>query len=144
MSGECIDHAHGKFASMREGFYTCGCRVAEQPARQNVLARSAPDPFVCQARVSAADPPQDCGWPFCGCDPKAEKVIDALAEMGALKDPREAPLFPNVKERTLLKLLLHRAHGGVSFTPAELHRADQQELEAGWDGHRYTLRCRWP
>ena len=29
-----------------------------------------------------ADPPQDCEWPTCGCDPYANKVIDALREEG--------------------------------------------------------------
>lgn len=29
-----------------------------------------------------ADPPQDCEWPTCGCDPYAYKVIDALEEQG--------------------------------------------------------------
>lgn len=26
--------------------------------------------------------PQDCDWPFCGCDPKANKVIEAIEESG--------------------------------------------------------------
>lgn len=33
----------------------------------------------------AADPPQDCDWPLCGCDPHAEKVIAALQECGLLQ-----------------------------------------------------------
>jgi hypothetical protein len=36
----------------------------------------------CKARTTATDPPQDCDWPFCGCDPHAEKVIDSLREQG--------------------------------------------------------------
>lgn len=33
----------------------------------------------CKANRTA-DPPQDCDWPFCGCDPYASKVVDAVAE----------------------------------------------------------------
>lgn len=36
--------------------------------------------FLCKARASAADPPQECDWPRCGCDPYADKVIGALQE----------------------------------------------------------------
>ena len=30
------------------------------------------------------DPPQDCDWPVCGCDPYADKVIAALQESGMM------------------------------------------------------------
>jgi len=40
--------------------------------------------FKCQARQGQADPPQDCDWPMCGCDPYADKVIAALQESGKL------------------------------------------------------------
>ncbi len=33
--------------------------------------------WECKANKTA-DPPQDCDWPVCGCDPYAAKVIDAL------------------------------------------------------------------
>jgi len=36
--------------------------------------------FTCKARHPAGPDPQDCGWPTCGCDPYADKVITALAE----------------------------------------------------------------
>lgn len=43
-------------------------------------------PWSCQARPwEARDPPQDCDWPFCGCDPNASKVLTALDERGFLK-----------------------------------------------------------
>jgi hypothetical protein len=38
----------------------------------------------------ALDPPQDCNWPLCGCDPYADKVIAALAEAGLLKEKTTA------------------------------------------------------
>jgi hypothetical protein len=31
-------------------------------------------------RCGAISNPEDCGWPFCGCDPAAEKVLAAIQE----------------------------------------------------------------
>ena len=39
--------------------------------------------WKCQARRTA-DPPQDCDWPTCGCDPKATRVIEFLQESGRI------------------------------------------------------------
>jgi hypothetical protein len=33
--------------------------------------------WKCRAQRTA-DPPQDCGWPDCGCDPHANKVLEAV------------------------------------------------------------------
>lgn len=38
--------------------------------------------WTCKARASASDPPQDCDWPGCGCDPVADKVLEAIGEAG--------------------------------------------------------------
>lgn len=35
----------------------------------------------CAGTIST-DPPQDCDWPFCGCDHHATKVLEALQECG--------------------------------------------------------------
>jgi hypothetical protein len=35
--------------------------------------------FKCRAE-KPLDPPQECNWPFCGCDPYAEKVLDAIPD----------------------------------------------------------------
>jgi hypothetical protein len=47
---------------------------------------AAPDGqrFTCAARRGNTDPPQDCDWPFCGCDSHATKVIETLQECGKL------------------------------------------------------------
>lgn len=42
-----------------------------------------PAEVFCKARRST-DPPQDCDWPTCGCDPAADKVIEALIEADKL------------------------------------------------------------
>lgn len=44
------------------------------------------DKWPCSARAKT-DPPQDCDWPLCGCDPQAQKVIDALQEAGMICPP---------------------------------------------------------
>lgn len=44
---------------------------------------SARDEWKCRANRTA-DPPQDCDWPLCGCDPYAEKVVAALQEANLL------------------------------------------------------------
>lgn len=41
--------------------------------------------WTCGAKAST-DPPQECNWPLCGCDPYADKVIAALQESGVLPD----------------------------------------------------------
>lgn len=44
--------------------------------RQGVSAQNT---FLCKAQTKT-DPPQDCDWPGCGCDPYADKVLAALEE----------------------------------------------------------------
>lgn len=39
--------------------------------------------FTCKAKPTV-DPPQDCGWPECGCDPGFEPVVKGLQEAGWL------------------------------------------------------------
>jgi hypothetical protein len=47
--------------------------------------------WECKARPwIKSDPPQDCDWPTCGCDPAASKVIAALQEQGLLKTDAES------------------------------------------------------
>jgi len=40
------------------------------------------DGWTCSARKQTLPEPADCNWPVCGCDPAANKVIDALEESG--------------------------------------------------------------
>ncbi len=46
----------------------------------------APDAVTCIASLCPPGPgdPQDCDWPFCGCDPIANKVLAAVEESGRL------------------------------------------------------------
>lgn len=45
--------------------------------------------FECAARRGTTDPPQDCDWPVCGCDPHADKVVQHLLEAGCLRSVRD-------------------------------------------------------
>lgn len=49
------------------------------PAQQTTL---------CAARKQALPEPADCNWPFCRCDPVANKVMDAITESGFELQPR--------------------------------------------------------
>jgi len=52
--------------------------------RDEALAKIASErPRKCAATIST-DPPQDCDFPFCGCDPNVSKAMDILAECGWL------------------------------------------------------------
>ena len=59
------------------------------------------DAFECKARKSNnhAGEQADCDWPVCGCDPVANKVIDALEESGTLSvlQAREGDSWESVK-----------------------------------------------
>ncbi len=61
-----------------------GGRVIVMPVREwhaHALKASAIAPWICKAQPTA-DPPQDCDWPNCGCDPHASEVIECLIESG--------------------------------------------------------------
>lgn len=60
------------------------------------MSDSEPRGWRCEARAAnmGANDPADCGWPTCGCDPYAGKVIAVLQESGVLQMGR-APLVPD-------------------------------------------------
>lgn len=51
-------------------------------AGRGAVAPEDQQAWRCKARASLTDPPQDCDWPHCGCDPYADKVLEALVEQG--------------------------------------------------------------
>lgn len=57
----------------------------EELAKQVVESLSGTRSQVsCKARTAnvGANDPQDCDWPFCGCDHAADKVLETLQESG--------------------------------------------------------------
>lgn len=64
---------------------TCDQLLGIAPMPHLASAGETPqqDAFRCLARQSDG-PTYECDWPICGCDPYAQKVIDALGEAGHL------------------------------------------------------------
>src|SRR5579883_1427131 len=66
--------------------------LATLRAERDALAREVERlRWRCRAD-SRADPPIDCGFPFCGCDPDAERVIETLQACGWLDGDEAAAL----------------------------------------------------
>lgn len=62
-------------------FWGCSrgpCKAAAEYLRGN-------RPWYCRARATGTaggNTGQDCDWPFCGCDPAAGRVLNAIEESG--------------------------------------------------------------
>lgn len=55
--------------------------------RSQLCQAAGKGPWECAARrqgTAGGNLPADCDWPVCGCDPQAQKVINALVESGKL------------------------------------------------------------
>ena len=62
-------------------------------AELNVALSAAPvEMWKCAARKQSLPEPADCGWPTCGCDPHADKVIAALEEQGQASPVAQEPV----------------------------------------------------
>ena len=64
-----------------------GGGFAPMPSRSEAEAISAQleakKEWTCKVRhAGTTDPPQDCDWPWCGCDPQADRILAALQEEG--------------------------------------------------------------
>lgn len=42
----------------------------------------------------AGNHPEDCDWPFCGCDPYANQVLEAIEESGLVINRRSTDALP--------------------------------------------------
>lgn len=97
------------------------------------LAAPAPQGWQCKAKPTA-DPPQECGWPTCGCDPYADKVINALDEMGAFAPapPQWQPDEAIVERLARTAFDVHRRRAKVNVFPWELQdECDRDDWRAG-------------
>lgn len=115
-----ISHYPGDLSLSREE--TAEIVVAEWNRRAAAItpqpdARDAEQAWKCAA-MACSDPngPQDCGWPMCGCDPYAEKVIEAISESGITPapDPHDAEIE---RLREALKGIMVRL-GNLGLTDA--------------------------
>lgn len=58
-------------------------------------------------RCGAISNPEDCGWPFCGCDPAADKVLAAIQEHDMEIVPVHRPqLVGDLVERLVVRAAL--------------------------------------
>ena len=81
-----------------------GPRFRYPSKEEKVEKLSIEDPsFVCKARSANTPDPQDCGWPGCGCDPKANEVLAALDEEGVFHAV-EAAATERERERLAARL----------------------------------------
>jgi len=71
---------------------------------RRIPKENATPTWNCKARATnmGANDPQDCNWPMCGCDPYADKVIEALQESGLLCTQRD-------RERAILEARIEEA-----------------------------------
>lgn len=60
----------------------CDCGLSAAIARTSADGMARQE---CRAQPTG-DPPTDCDWPHCGCDPSATKVLQALDDEGVLID----------------------------------------------------------
>lgn len=69
----------------------CGmCDEENIQALEEIPEHDVPHSVTCKAGALGANDPQECNWPLCGCDPYADKVIEALHERGYGKLPASA------------------------------------------------------
>jgi hypothetical protein len=65
----------------RSNFWNCSRSCCKKAAE---FLRGKRRPF-CKARAASTaggNDPQDCNWPWCGCDPLADRVLAAIQEQG--------------------------------------------------------------
>lgn len=70
----------------------------------------------CMARLASGPEPQDCDWPFCGCDPHASRVLDALTESGwFIEATKDIPLLLSELRKFIAaadEMIAHEQSGG--------------------------------
>lgn len=70
------------------------------------------DGWKCATLSYQGQEPQDCDWPYCGCDPKATEVLTALDEHGYDLVDRHAKAALPEKEEVARAIYIHmRLHG---------------------------------
>lgn len=97
---------------------------------ERLVRQSAPQTWECKARGGSFEP-QDCNWPLCDCDPKAEKVIAALQECGLMKDSQSAPQQEPVTIRAIVSCL--EGSAGNTDTSPKWRAASELRRIVGWE-----------
>jgi len=76
--------------------YLAGVRDKSDPGPHHLVSDLAAhiraSAWTCRVRAAGkTDPPQDCDWPACGCDPVADKVLEAMDELLSRIEKRAKP-----------------------------------------------------
>ena len=119
---------------------SCMCHVVERAQREDGLDPRA-TAFVREMFAK--------NWSFISCEVELTKLLRSVATEAftpsvAGEDAVLHVIRSDDVEGTLVKLLVRRLHGNVSFTEQDLQRAKQLDVKVRWDGHRYTLTAAWP
>jgi hypothetical protein len=80
---EMAEERHLLHSSLGKGnrFWNCSRPVCQKAAK---FLREQPKPY-CKARAAGTaggNIGQDCDWPWCGCDPVADRVLAAIQDQG--------------------------------------------------------------
>jgi hypothetical protein len=93
---------------------------------------ASPPRTLCKARLvgsAGGNTPQDCGWPHCGCDPHADRVLEALEEDGTAADAALGRALRGMVPGQGLGLLMDGR-----WVELDLHAG----LDEAWYGRVYT------
>lgn len=109
-------------------------KLDEAETRAQNAENHAPSPgwhdaWRCQANVAntaGGNDPQDCGWPLCGCDPYADKVIETLNESGFYVVPIE-PMKEMIDAAIAMKVDRIKR---LDLSPAGMEEAIREDYKA--------------
>jgi hypothetical protein len=112
-------------------------RLAAQRLEAREVSENDKPPFEQACRTYSGPEPQDCNWPFCGCDDRANKVVETLQECG-YADPDEAHRLRslNAKLRKALQSYLDwwDEDGNRAPTLKDVEEKARAALEAAMKG----------
>lgn len=135
------------------------CGVTDFPVYQAIallekfeaaLSASPVETWKCAARKQSLPEPADCGWPTCGCDPYADKVIAALEEQGHAAPVAQEPVAwadPDLGKRIsklAAKLVVSGYMAGEHGVEPAAKRAERELLEFACDETQRYLEQRTP
>lgn len=76
--------------------------------------------WECAARKQSLPEPADCNWPFCGCDPHAARVLEAVSESGFVITPAKSDGIATEDDMRKMLRQRVRAAGGQSALSREI------------------------
>lgn len=87
------EERHLMHGAVESAFWGCSRWPCKSAAK---FLREQPKSFSCRARQSGTaggNDPAECDWPYCGCDPAADRVFGAIQESGHYIPKSEADVL---------------------------------------------------